>query len=258
MGFLSDPPPLGREFSIHTVIFSTIGLSADIRAQSLGIFYLVWVLQTFIFVLGSSRSNWGTFTLLVFLLFTNILTCVGHWAQRDDVLHASGYIGMLTAIIAWYNVAVDMLNKETFYFELPNPSIGMSILPEAIEPAVHTPFFSEACKPHHQHHHQQHHMHHHINAHKLEGHTPGNHFEFVATMPRTAAATRRQSDSRIRSDSVHSVGFEDNCNVRTIVADMALPPPPQLSNMSSRLSDGTRAASSNVSKHKNNEITQVE
>ncbi|KAI9505653.1 GPR1/FUN34/yaaH family-domain-containing protein, partial [Coemansia spiralis] len=88
-------------------------IGAGVRAQSLGIFYLVWAIQTFIFLLGASRSNWGTFALLLFLFVTNLLTCIGDWMQSESVLHASGYVGMFTALIAWYNVAADMLTKET-------------------------------------------------------------------------------------------------------------------------------------------------
>ncbi|KAJ1735912.1 hypothetical protein LPJ61_000285 [Coemansia biformis] len=97
---------------------------ADTRAHALGIFYLVWVVQTFIFLLGSARGSWGTFAQLLLLLVTNILTCVGTWAQSGPVLRASGYMGMLTAVVAWYNVAADMLTRDTFYFGLPNPAIS--------------------------------------------------------------------------------------------------------------------------------------
>ncbi|KAJ2636018.1 hypothetical protein GGF40_003262 [Coemansia sp. RSA 1286] len=234
-------------------------VSADVRAQSLGIFYLVWVLQTFIFVLGSMRSNWGTLTLLVFLLATNVLTCIGKWTQSEGVLHASGYVGLLTAVVAWYNVAVDMLNKETFYVDLPNPSIGATnALPEAIEPAVHTPFFHDAAHFHKPDHH--HHAHPHAAPHKLEGRTPGNHFEFVSPVPGVGSAAHPLGDvgSRVRSGSMHSVGFDDHINVRTIVADVALPPPPssppQPASSASGQSDSTTACKSAVS---SDEITQI-
>ncbi|KAJ1933131.1 hypothetical protein EC988_009221, partial [Linderina pennispora] len=159
-------------------------MTADMRAQSLGIFNLVWVLQTFIFLLGSSRSNWGTFMLLLFLLVTNILTCAGNWTQSESVLHASGYVGMLTAIIAWYNVAVDMLTKETFYFQLPNPAIAPHFRhgeQGMVEHAVQSPFFEGAIPQ--------------TNAMRLEGRTPGNPYEFVATMPTTAPMGNGASSS---------------------------------------------------------------
>ncbi|KAJ2556956.1 hypothetical protein EV175_001650 [Coemansia sp. RSA 1933] len=142
-------------------------ISDAVRAQSLGIFYLVWSIQTFIFLLGSARSNWGTFVLLLFLLTENILTCIGNWSQRESVVHASGYVGMFTSFIAWYNVAVDMLTKETFYCDLPNPEMGVhadEAALEALKPAMHTPLFHDAFHP---------------ISNKLDGRTPGNHFGFV-------------------------------------------------------------------------------
>ncbi|KAJ1808605.1 hypothetical protein LPJ75_004549 [Coemansia sp. RSA 2598] len=250
--WLSYAATLIPAFGIDQILSS---VSADVRAHSLGIFYLVWVLQTFIFVLGSLRSNWGTLSLLVFLLVTNILTCVGKWTQSESVLHASGYVGLLTAIIAWYNVAVDMLNKETFYMDLPNPSIGANTLPEAIEPAVHTPFFQEPAHFHKPGHHPHPHA---VPPHKLEGRTPGNHFEFASAISGAGSAAHplRDVGSRVRSSSMHSVGFDDNINVRTIVADVALPPPPsmtQLASSASGTSDSTRASKS----ASGDEITQI-
>ncbi|KAI8321994.1 hypothetical protein GQ54DRAFT_297676 [Martensiomyces pterosporus] len=177
-------------------------ISPDVRAQSLGIFNLVWTLQTFIFLLGSSRSNWGTFALLLFLLATNMLSCIGNWTQSEGVLHASGYVGMLTAIVAWYNVAVDMLTKETFYFELPNPAISLQNTPELVEPAVHTPFFNGMHPP--------------GAANKLEGDTPGNPYSFVATMPNTTNTGTSSSNANI-SSSLSASGA--NSNIRAAFAD---------------------------------------
>ncbi|KAJ1800891.1 hypothetical protein LPJ59_000730 [Coemansia sp. RSA 2399] len=150
-------------------------VSGAVRAQSLGIFYLVWTIQTFIFLLGSSRSNWGTFTLLLFLFTENILTCIGNWSQNESVIHASGYVGMFTSFVAWYNVAVDMLTKETFYCDLPNPELGVRAAGlEALKPAMHTPLFHDVFQ-------QQH------TSSKLDGQTPGNHFDFVPPLPHSAA-----------------------------------------------------------------------
>ncbi|KAJ1665593.1 hypothetical protein IW140_005980 [Coemansia sp. RSA 1813] len=150
---------------------STVG--DTVRAQSLGIFYLVWSIQTFIFLLGSSRSNWGTFILLLFLFIENILTCIGYWSQNVSVIHASGYMGMFTSFVAWYNVAADMLTKVTFYCDLPNPEIGVRAMGlEALKPAMHTPLFHDVFQPH-------------ITS-KLDGRTPGNHFDFVSPIPHPA------------------------------------------------------------------------
>ncbi|KAJ2089798.1 hypothetical protein GGI09_006218 [Coemansia sp. S100] len=134
-------------------------VSADVRAQSWGIFNLAWTIQTFIFLLASLRSNWGTVVLLSCLLVTYSLSAIGHWTQSEGVMHASGYVGLVTAMVAWYNVAVDMLNKDTFYCELPNPAIGTRDNSRNTMPET----------PGH---------------HVLDGRTPGNDYSFVATMPK--------------------------------------------------------------------------
>ncbi|KAJ2779222.1 hypothetical protein H4R18_004134 [Coemansia javaensis] len=94
------------------------------RAQSAGAFYLVWTIQTAIFTLAAARGAWGTFVQLALLLLTTALSCVGAWAQAPAAARASCYTGILTAAVAWYNVAADMLTRETFYFALPNPPIS--------------------------------------------------------------------------------------------------------------------------------------
>ncbi|KAJ2179256.1 hypothetical protein EV180_003294 [Coemansia sp. RSA 518] len=147
------------------------------RAHSLGTFYLVWVLQTFIFLLGSSRSNWGTFLTLLLLLITNILTCAGNWTQSEQALHVSGYFGLLTSIVAWYTVAADMLTKDTFYCQLPNPGMGLHMMPDSIATAINTPFDPVLCSPQ-------------ITG-KTNVHTPGCHIDLVHPMTgHTSSATR--------------------------------------------------------------------
>ncbi|KAJ2724228.1 hypothetical protein GGI07_002098 [Coemansia sp. Benny D115] len=79
---------------------------------------------------------------------------------------------------------------------------------------------------------------------KLEGRTPGNHFDFVTTLPQTTAVGGTAninvvSGGRNRSDSVQSAGFGgshgrsigfDTANLQTF-----------LPNMRSNISDATKA-----------------
>ncbi|KAJ2867577.1 hypothetical protein GGH94_000753 [Coemansia aciculifera] len=154
-------------------------VSADVRGQSWGIFNLVWTIQTFIFLLASLRSNWGTVVLLSFLLITYALSSIGHWTQSEGVMHASGYVGLVTALVAWYNAAVDMLNKDTFYCELPNPALGTR---DSSRNAM-------AETPGH---------------YVFDGRTPGNNFDFIATMPKhTVVANAIVVDSHTaRTDTI--------------------------------------------------------
>ncbi|KAJ1847640.1 hypothetical protein IWW55_001217 [Coemansia sp. RSA 2706] len=184
-------------------------LDPETRAQSLGIFYLVWVLQTFIFMLGSSRSNWGTFLTLLFLLVTNILTCAGNWAQSDRTLHASGYIGMFTAIIAWYTVAADMLTKDTFYCRLPNPAMSMRMISDGVETAVNTPFAPALCSPH-------------ITS-KVDVRTPGCHINLIHPLDTHASGETKNGDRRrSRTNSSSHMFGPNNCHIRTIGHESAI------------------------------------
>ncbi|KAJ1740138.1 hypothetical protein LPJ78_004494 [Coemansia sp. RSA 989] len=195
--WLSYAATLIPSFGISQVLSS---LDAETRAHSLGIFYLAWVLQTFIFLLGSSRRTWGSFLTLLFLLITNTLTCAGNWIQSEHVLHAGGYMGMITAIIAWYTVAADMLTTETFYCRLPNPAMGLHSMSDGIDTAVNTPFAPALCSPQ-------------ITS-KLHGRTPECHIDLVHPMdsqpPRHRRGDKRRS--RTSSSSSHIFGIS-TCNV---------------------------------------------
>jgi Predicted membrane protein len=60
-----------------------------------GIFTLVmWI--------GTFKSNLGLFTTFLLLWITFFLLGVGAMTGNDTLLHAGGYVGILTAIAAWY------------------------------------------------------------------------------------------------------------------------------------------------------------
>lgn len=208
-------------------------VSPEVRGQSLAIFNLVWVIQTFIFLLGSLRSNWGTVGLLLFLLVTNLLTCIGNWSQNEHVLHASGYVGMFTAIIAWYNVAVDMFTKDTFYCQLPNPAIRWGSIPDAIEAAVQRPFFHDLSPQHHA-------------PGRLDGRTPGNHYDYVSTIPKKMMDSYNDSGSMKKIDS--RVGTSNLNNASTSNTSVSISNNSNNSNnIASSSVSGTGASNSNNS-----------
>ncbi|KAJ2498824.1 hypothetical protein GGF44_003108 [Coemansia sp. RSA 1694] len=91
--------------------------------HALGIFLLGWVIMTFIFFLATLRTNLGMCLLFAFLDITFILLCAGEWTGKVHVTQAGGYFGMLTALIAWYNAAADLIGHHNSYFALPNPSL---------------------------------------------------------------------------------------------------------------------------------------
>jgi uncharacterized protein len=83
-----------------------------VRLAALGWFFVCWAIFTAIMWLGS----WGlhaalgvTFTLL---LATFILLAIAVFGGPNPAtLHIAGYVGIVTAIAAWYVVAADVINS---------------------------------------------------------------------------------------------------------------------------------------------------
>ncbi|KAI9473019.1 hypothetical protein LPJ78_002704 [Coemansia sp. RSA 989] len=94
------------------------------KEHALGIFLLSWVIMTFIFFLATLRTNLGLCLLFAFLDITFILLCAGDWTGTPRVTKAGGYMGLFTALIAWYIAASDLINMENSFFTLPNPSLA--------------------------------------------------------------------------------------------------------------------------------------
>ncbi|KAJ1729173.1 hypothetical protein LPJ61_003654 [Coemansia biformis] len=103
------------------------------QAHGIGIFLLGWVIMTFIFFLASMRSSLGLCALFALLDVTFILLCAGEWTGTKNVTKAGGYFGLLTALLAWYIAASDLINTNTSILNLPNPSLSRRAAPAAYD-----------------------------------------------------------------------------------------------------------------------------
>lgn len=82
-----------------------------VRLAALGWFFVAWAIFTFIMWLGS----WGvhaalgvTFTLLLATFILLALAVFG--GPNEGLLHVAGYVGIVTAVAAWYIVAAEVIN----------------------------------------------------------------------------------------------------------------------------------------------------
>lgn len=82
-----------------------------VRLAALGWFFVAWAIFTAIMWLGS----WGlhaalgiTFTLLLVTFIILAIAVFG--GPNESILHIGGYVGIVTAVAAWYIVAADVLN----------------------------------------------------------------------------------------------------------------------------------------------------
>ena len=98
------------------------GVAEPIIAYPVGWFFVAWAIFTAIMWLGS----WGvhaalgiTFTLLLATFILLALAVLISSPPNPAILHIAGYVGIATAIAAWYIVAADVINW----------SYGRTILP---------------------------------------------------------------------------------------------------------------------------------
>ena len=89
------------------------GVAEPIISYPVGWFFVAWAIFTAIMWLGS----WGvhaalgiTFTLLLATFVLLALAVLISSPPNPAILHIAGYVGIITAIAAWYVVAADVLN----------------------------------------------------------------------------------------------------------------------------------------------------
>ncbi|KAI0294185.1 GPR1/FUN34/yaaH family-domain-containing protein [Russula brevipes] len=85
------------------------GADADMLEDALGIYLLAWMIVTFLFFIGALRKSVGLTALFFFLTLTFMLLAVGALMKKVDVTKGGGYLGIITAIIAYYCGLSEML-----------------------------------------------------------------------------------------------------------------------------------------------------
>ncbi|CAM6040680.1 unnamed protein product [Sphagnum compactum] len=95
---------------------------------ALGIFLLAWAMFTFFLWFGTFKSNIAFCLLFFFLTLTFVLLSISEF-KRDNLIgnrvkRAGGFIGILTALIAWYIGVARLLTPEISYITLPLGDLG--------------------------------------------------------------------------------------------------------------------------------------
>jgi len=97
---------------IHEGVVDQAAAGGDLR----GLLFVGWAVTFGILWLASVRAHWtlSLVTLGAGVMF--ILLSIGYYGDSTDALRAGGWIGFITAAIAWYGALAEMLNAE---FEQP-------------------------------------------------------------------------------------------------------------------------------------------
>jgi succinate-acetate transporter protein len=106
-----------------TVLFIPIaGISkgvASIPGSALGIYLLGWGIFTFLMFLGALRINMALIVVLGLLVLTYLALAIGAFAGSSGLTVLGGYLGILTALAAWYTALAGLLSSGKAVFTLP-------------------------------------------------------------------------------------------------------------------------------------------
>jgi succinate-acetate transporter protein len=90
---------------------------------ALAVFFLAWALFTFLFWLGSFKTNIALSVALFLLALTFLLLSISEFKRLDlggnRVKRAAGFIGIFTSLLIWYIGLSILLTPDISYFALP-------------------------------------------------------------------------------------------------------------------------------------------
>ncbi len=99
-------------------IFLFPGVASALGPNSVPLFLLAWTIFTFYMMLGSFRINGALTTVFVLLFLAFLFLTIGAFGSTS-MTTIGGYIGILTALAAWYTSAAGILNGVSGKVVLP-------------------------------------------------------------------------------------------------------------------------------------------
>ena len=99
-------------------------VSAHVLDTALGVYLLGWTIFTAIMFLGTLRSNIALMAVFAFLTLTFLSLTIGNLAGTSAFIVLGGYLGIITALVAWYTGLAGLLSSSRSAFSLPVGPIG--------------------------------------------------------------------------------------------------------------------------------------
>ena len=86
--------------------------SLTLGTDSVGIYLLAWTIFTAYMTIAVLKVNWALISVFVVLLVTFVFLTIGAWgAGHTTATHIGGWLGILTALLAWYASAAGVINE---------------------------------------------------------------------------------------------------------------------------------------------------
>jgi len=86
------------------------GAGAAAQRNDLAWIFLAFALFNLYLLLWSSQVNEMLFALFFFLGVTEVVLCIGFFVDNAQAVRVGGYLGVLTALIAWYGSSAALIN----------------------------------------------------------------------------------------------------------------------------------------------------
>ncbi|BFI74843.1 acetate uptake transporter [Sulfurisphaera ohwakuensis] len=93
-------------------------------AQAIGLVLIAFGIFTLVMWFGTFKANLGLFMTFLLLWITFFLLGIGSMVSNIALIHAGGYVGILTAIAAWYT-GLAMVVSESLG---RNPPLGKPVM----------------------------------------------------------------------------------------------------------------------------------
>jgi len=107
-------------FGILSALTSTSTLH-----PALGVFFLCWTIFTGLLFLAALRTNVALLSVLGLLFLTYLLLTIAELSGGNTVaMIIGGWLGIATALVAWYTALAEMLTSANGAFRLPVGHIG--------------------------------------------------------------------------------------------------------------------------------------
>jgi succinate-acetate transporter protein len=76
--------------------------TADDIGQAVGTFLLVWTIFTAYMFIASLRTTAAVSAVFLALTLTFLFLCIGNYAASTGMVKTGGWLGLVTAVLAWY------------------------------------------------------------------------------------------------------------------------------------------------------------
>jgi uncharacterized protein len=86
---------------------------------ALGVFLLGWTIFTFIMLLGTLRLTGALMAVFFFLFLTFLALTIGFLGAGTTWVQIGGWLGIVTALLAWYTALSGILTSVKAPFQLP-------------------------------------------------------------------------------------------------------------------------------------------